>query len=344
MIRFNNDYNRGAHPEILNALLKTNTESYEGYGCDSWCKRAEQEIKKYLNRTDVNIHFLVGGTQTNRIVISAALKPHQSVISASTGHINVHETGAIENCGHKIHPLPHTDGKISAEQVSKEAAFYYCNKQKEHYVQPKMVYLSFPTEYGTIYSKEELEEISHVCKEYNLYLFIDGARLSYGLCAENAGVTLQDIAQLSDVFYCGGTKCGALFGEAVIITNPVLQEDFRNYMKQNGALLAKGWLLGIQFYTLFKNGLYFSIAKRANDYARKLKQAFAERGIQPYIDSPTNQQFFVLENGQIEKLGKKYTYEYEAEIDSGHSCIRLCTSWSTKECDIDELINDICML
>lgn len=341
MIRFNNDYNHGAHPRILEALMNTNEESYGGYGLDSWCEKAEQEIKKYLDCPEAAVHFLIGGTQANYTVISAALRPYQCVISADTGHIHVHETGAVENTGHKITALPAVEGKISAAQIAVEAENYRISGVQEHITQPKMVYLSFPTEYGTIYSLKELEEISGVCREYGLYLFVDGARLGYGLGSEKADVTMKDLARLTDVFYCGGTKCGALFGEAVVITNKALQEDFRSYMKQNGAMLAKGWLLGLQFYTLFQDGLYFEITRRADAYAMMIKEAFEKKGIPSYIESFTNQQFVVLENSMMEELGKKYIFEYEMKVDEEHSCVRFCTSWSTRAEEVEALVKDI---
>lgn len=341
MIRFNNDYNHGAHPDILAALAATNDESYGGYGLDPWCERAALEIKKYLDCPEAVVHFMVGGTQANFTVIAAALRPYQSVISADSGHIHVHETGAVENTGHKIQALPSKDGKITAEQIAAEAELYRTSNVQEHIPQPKMVYLSFPTEYGTIYSLRELTDIRAVCKEYGLYLFIDGARLGYGLGAEGADVTIKDIARLCDVFYCGGTKCGALFGEAVVFTAPELAVDFRSYIKQNGAMLAKGWLLGLQFYTLFKDGLYFDITRKAVSYAMQIKRAFEEKGIPAYIESWTNQQFVVLENSVMEKLAEHYIFEYEQKIDETHSCVRFCTSWSTKQEEIEALVADI---
>lgn len=341
MIRFNNDYSHGAHPEVLKALARTNDESYGGYGQDEWCEKAEGIIKNYLNCPQAAVHFLVGGTQANFTVIASALRPYQSVLSASTGHIHVHETGAVENCGHKVQTLAPVNGKITAEQIRGEAELYRVSEIPEHITQPKMVYISHPTEYGTIYSKRELEAISAVCREYGLYLFVDGARMGYGLGADGADVTLEDFARLADVFYIGGTKCGALFGEAVVIVNPLLQTDFRSYMKQNGAMLAKGWLLGLQFYTLFQNGLYFKITKKAVEYAMEIRRAFAEKGIPAYIESETNQQFVVLENTRMEALAEKYIFEFEKKIDDTHSCVRFCTSWSTKPEEVQQLTEDI---
>lgn len=344
MIRFNNDYNHGAHPAILEVLQNTNDESYGGYGIDCWCEKATEEIKKYLDCPEAAVHFLVGGTQTNYTVIASALRPFQSVISAESGHINVHETGAVENTGHKIHALPAKEGKITAQQIADEAEAYCISGIKEHITQPKMVYLSYPTEYGTIYSKAELQEISAVCKSYHLYLFIDGARMGYGLGSDKADVTLADLARYTDMFYIGGTKCGTLFGEALVITNPLLNEDFRSCIKQNGAMLAKGWLLGLQFYTLFKDGLYFEITKKAVGYAMQIKAAFAKKGIPAYIESFTNQQFVVVDNTQMEQLAKNYIFEFEKKIDDTHSCIRFCTSWYTKQEEIDALLADIELL
>ena len=339
MIRFNNDYNRSAHKKVLEAIINTAPESYGGYGIDPWCEKAEREIKKYLDCEKAKVHFLVGGTQANFTVITAALRSYQGVISADSGHIHVHETGAVENTGHKIHALPATDGKISAKQIADEARLYAESGVKEHITQPKMVYLSHPTELGTVYTLKELEEISAVCKEYSMYLFVDGARMAYGLAASD--VTAKDLARLCDVFYFGGTKCGAMFGEAVVITNPDLQTDFRSYIKQNGAMLAKGWLLGLQFATLFENGLYFELGKEAVELALKIKNAFVKKGIPLFVDSPTNQQFVVLSEAQMEKLSKNYVFEYENRVDDTHHCVRFCTGWSTKPEEVETLIKDI---
>ncbi len=338
MIRFNNDYSCGAHPRILNALAQTNTQSYGGYGLDEWCDKAQVEIKKYVGES-ADIHFLVGGTQTNVTVICACLRPFESVISAKSGHINVHETGAVEHAGYKITALEHTNGKICASQIDALMQEYEQSDIKEHIVTPKMVYISQSTEYGTVYTLAELEQIHNVCKRYGLYLFVDGARLGYACAVSD--VTLADLSRLCDVFYIGGTKCGALFGEAVVITNDSLKPYFRSYIKQNGAMLAKGWLIGLQFYTLFCDGLYFEITKSAVDKAKALKQAFAVAGIPSYIDSDTNQQFVVLENWLMDALSKKYLFEFETKIDDLHSCVRFCTAWYTEQSDINELINDI---
>lgn len=341
MIRFNNDYNRGAHPEILKALQDTNAISYGGYGKDEWCEKASAEIRKYLDCPQADVHFLVGGTQANYVVIESLLRPFQSVVCADTGHIHVHETGAVEHSGHKIQALPNTDGKISAAQVAEVAQLFVDSPVQEHITQPKVVYISFPTEYGTIYSKQELTDIYQVCRKYGLYLFVDGARLGYGLGSCKSDLTIADLAHNCDVFYCGGTKCGAMFGEAVVFTDPALSADFRSYIKMSGAMLAKGWLLGVQFYTLFKDGLYFDITRKADEYAMLIKEAFAKKGIPSFIESYTNQQFVILENSMIEKLNEKYIYEYDHKIDDDHACVRFCTAWSTREEDVQELISDI---
>ncbi len=342
MIRFNNDYNKGAHPEILKALLEINGEAYAGYGMDPWCEKAAGEILQLLNCPQAAVHFLTGGTQTNFTIISAALRPYQSVISADSGHINVHETGAVEHTGHKVNALPSNEqGKITADQIEELAKSYYTSEIREHFAQPKMVYLSFPTEYGILYSLEELAKISQVCRKYGMFLYVDGARLGYGLGSEKADVTMEDLAHLTDAFTCGGTKCGALFGEALVIANPQLNVDFRSFLKQNGAMLAKGWLLGVQFDVLFRDGLYFTITKQADAYAMRMKSAFHEAGIPSYLESFTNQQFVILPDEAAKNLKQRYTFEFEKKVDAHHSCVRFCTSWATKEEEVEALIKDI---
>ena len=340
-MRFNNDYNRGAHPAILKLLNETNDISYPGYGTDDWCKKASDEIRKHLGNADADIHFMEGGTQVNYTVIAAALRPYQGVISADSGHINVHETGAVENTGHKVLALPHTNGKITAEQIEKVAVDYEESGIPEHVVMPKMVYISFPTEYGTIYTKEELTAISRVCREHALYLFIDGARMGYGLGSPENDLTLADIAELSDVFYIGGTKCGALFGEAVVIMHPDLKLHFRSFIKQNGGMLAKGWLLGLQFYALFQDGLYFDITKEADRHAMAIRQAFLDKGMKLYIDSPTNQQFVLLTPAQAEKLAAEHVFEFEGKTEDGSIIARFCTSFATVQEETDALLRSI---
>ncbi|MBQ8893359.1 MAG: aminotransferase class I/II-fold pyridoxal phosphate-dependent enzyme [Clostridia bacterium] len=341
MIRFNNDYNHGAHPAILEALRKTNSESYGGYGLDPWCKKAAEAIKKEIGCPDAAVHFLVGGTQANYTVISAALRPFQSVIAADCGHIQVHETGAVEHIGHKIEVLPSANGKITAAQIAEKAELYRTSCVQEHITQPKMVYISYPTEVGSLYSKKELEEIRRVCDQYKLYLFVDGARMGYGLGSPESDLSAADLARLTDAFYFGGTKCGALFGEAVVLLHPALQEDFRSCIKQNGAMLAKGWLLGLQFHTLFENGLYFDITKRAVALALKIRDAFVCKGFKLYSNSHTNQQFIILDRATMEKLAEKYIFEFQEQIDENRIAVRFCTSWSTTEEEVNTLIKDI---
>ena len=344
MIRFNNDYSRGAHPAILKALADTNDTSYNGYGIDPWCEKAAAEIQKTVGRPDADVHFVIGGTQANFTAIAACLRAYQSVISPVTGHIHAHETGAVEHGGHKILTLPAENGKLSAAQIAAVAEEYRVSPIQEHITQPKMVYISFPTEYGTVYSLRELTDIRAVCDEYGLYLFIDGARLGYGLAAAGGDVTIQDIARLADIFYIGGTKCGALFGEAIVILNPELKPNFRSFIKQNGAMLAKGWLLGLQFYTLFHDGLYFDITRRAVEMAMDLKAAFTAKGIPSYMDSPTNQQFFILTKAQLAALEEKYVFEPDHPVDEDHDCVRFCVSWSTLPEEVEALKADVAAL
>lgn len=344
MIRFNNDYNCGCHPSILEALERTNAESYPGYGLDEWCERGAQAIKAHLGGIDADVHFMLGGTQANYTVIAAALRPYQGVASADCAHVNVHETGAVENTGHKILTCPAVNGKLTVEGLERIALDYAESGIKEHITQPKLAFISFPSEMGTIYSKRELLDLRAVCDRHNMYLYVDGARLSYGLTSPECDVTLADIARIADAFYVGGTKCGALFGEAVVLRNADLRENFRAYMKQNGGMLAKGWLLGLQFATLFEGNRYFDIARSANVEAARLREAFAARGIPLYVDSPTNQQFVVLTSAQMEALEGAYAFEYERRLDDDRHCVRFCTSWSTSPAGVDALIADIAKL
>lgn len=341
MVLFNCDYHEGAHPAIMERMMATNMEQTVGYGEDGHCAHAKELIRRAVEDSSVDVHFLVGGTQTNTTVIAAALRPYQGVVTAVSGHINCHETGAIESTGHKVIGLPSNDGKLTAKQIHDYYVWHKTNESYEHIVMPKMVYISNPTEYGTLYTKAELEEISKVCREDGLYLFLDGARLGYGLMAEENDVTLPDINRLCDVFYIGGTKCGALFGEAVVIRNDELKKDFRFMLKQRGGMLAKGRLLGIQFETLFENNLYFDICKHAITQAMRIKKVFADKNISFVIESPTNQQFPILEDSLIKKLGEKYGYEEDQRIDETHSSIRFCTSWATRTENVDALIKDL---
>lgn len=343
MIRFNNDYNHGAFESVLKELAATNGTSYAGYGEDEWCAKAERVIKKLVSNEDALIKFVPGATQANLVVISAALSPVQSVIAADTGHINCHEAASIENTGHKILELPNTDGKIDARQIAACAAAYYDGGTPEYLTEPKMVYLSFPTEKGTLYSKRELREISEVCKRYGMYLFVDGARMGYGLGSERNDLTLRDFAELCDVFYIGGTKCGALFGEALVITEASLKYRFKAHMKQNGAVLAKGWLMGLQFAVMLQNGEYFERTKRADELAMQIKTAFERKGVPFWVDSFTNQQFVILSDSQKEALAKGYYFEEEGTVPQG-TVVRFCTSWATTQAEVDALVSDIAKL
>lgn len=343
MIRFNNDYNHGAFESVLKELAATNGTSYAGYGEDEWCAKAESAIKKLVSNEDALIKFVPGATQANLVVISAALSPVQSVIAADTGHINCHEAASIENTGHKILELPNTDGKIDARQIAACAAAYYDGGTPEYLTEPKMVYLSFPTEKGTLYSKRELREISEVCKRYGMYLFVDGARMGYGLGSERNDLTLRDFAELCDVFYIGGTKCGALFGEALVITEASLKYRFKAHMKQNGAVLAKGWLMGLQFAVMLQNGEYFERTKRADELAMQIKTAFERKGVPFWVDSFTNQQFVILSDSQKEALAKGYYFEEEGTVPQG-TVVRFCTSWATTRAEVDALVADIAKL
>ncbi|MED4582737.1 low specificity L-threonine aldolase [Brevibacillus choshinensis] len=341
MIRFENDYTEGAHRRILERLWETNEEQTSGYGTDEHCEKARAYIRKACDVENADIHFLVGGTQTNTTMIASLLRPHQGVVSAITGHIAVHETGAIEATGHKVLTLPSEDGKIQAEQVKELYDAHWNDMTHEHMVQPGMVYISHPTENGTTYTKSELEALHKVCIECGLPLFLDGARLGYGLVSEECDLTMADIARLCDAFYIGGTKVGALFGEAVVIINDALKKDFRYMIKQKGGLLAKGRLLGIQFETLFEDGLYFEISHHAVEMAMMIRKAFAEKGFSFRYDSATNQQFPILPDDVREELGKKYSFSLWEKVDETHSVVRFCTSWATKKENVETLIEDI---
>lgn len=353
MIRFECDYGEGAHPEIMKALLETNMEQTPGYSTDCHCDRARDLIRRACCAPDACVEFLVGGTQANVTVIAACLKPYQGVLCAASGHINVHETGAMEAYGYKALTLKSPQGKITADQIRQAWEAHITDGSHEHTVQPGMVYLSWPTECGTLYTKEELTGISRACRECGLKLFVDGARCGYGLAAMPE-VTLKDLADLTDVFYIGGTKVGAFFGEAIVITNPELKKDFRYYIKQHGGMLAKGRLLGIQFETLFEGAypqgreeeafretLYYKIAHHGVRLAGKIREAFSQCGVSMGFDSDTNQQFPILTQEQMEKFREKYAFELWEKLEEGKAAVRFCTSWATKEEDVDALIKDI---
>ncbi|MGG1662074.1 threonine aldolase family protein [Brevibacillus sp. NRS-1366] len=341
MIRFECDYTEGAHKRILERLFETNEEQTPGYGMDEHCEKARAYIRKACDAENADIHFLVGGTQTNTTIIASILRPHQGAVSAVSGHIAVHETGAIEATGHKVLTLPSDDGKIQAEQVKELYDAHWNDVTHEHMVQPGLVYISHPTENGTTYSKSELEALSKVCRECGLPLVLDGARLGYGLASKDSDLSLADIARLCDVFYIGGTKIGALLGEAVVIMNDAVKKDFRYMIKQNGGLLAKGRLLGIQFETLFEDGLYYEISNHAVDMAMMIREAFADKGVSFRYESTTNQQFPILPNDLLIELGKKYSFSLWEKVDATHSAVRFCTSWATRKENVELLIEDI---
>ena len=344
MIYFNNDYSEGCLPEIMEKLCATNFEQTPGYGTDSYCMEAAAKIKKLCENDSAIVHFLVGGTQTNLTVIAAALRPYQAVISAVSGHINVHETGAVEATGHKVIGLASDDGKITAEQVEREACSQSEIMDPEHAVQPAMVYISNPTEYGTIYSLKELESLSAVCRKWGLSLFVDGARLGYGLTAKDNDVTLADMARLCDVFYIGGTKVGALFGEAVVITDPAINRDFRYMIKQRGGMLAKGRLLGVQFGVLMDNELYFKVASRANVLAEEIRSTLKKLGYGFMVENTTNQLFPILPDAVLEELEKEFCFSQMGRIDETHRAVRICTSWATREENVKHLCDALVKL
>lgn len=341
MIYFNNDYSEGCHEQVLKKLIATNMDQTYGYGEDEYCREASDRIRKLCSKEDLAVHFLVGGTQANLTVISAALRPHQGVLGAISAHINVHETGAVEATGHKVLWLPSDNGKITARQIDQTVKSHWADGAFEHMTQPKMVYISNPTELGTLYSLRELEEISEVCRKNKLYLFLDGARLGYGLAAQGNDVTLADLARLCDVFYIGGTKVGALFGEAVVISNPALAEDFRYIIKQHGGMLAKGRLLGVQFSALMENDLYFKISAYADRLADKIRDTLRELSVNFLVEGNTNQIFPILQDDLLDELSKKYAFTEQQRIDENHRAVRFCTSWATKEENVDALCEDL---
>lgn len=337
MISFESDYILGAHPEILKRLVSTNLEPLSGYGSDKYTEIAKKKIKKACNAPDADVWFITGGTQTNAVVIASMLERYEGVISADTGHIEAHEAGAVEYTGHKVLTLPHHMGKIDADELRAFTAAFYADANHEHMVPPGMVYISHPTEYGTLYSKDELTKISEVCREYGMTLFLDGARLGYGLASRSADLDLENIAALCDVFYIGGTKVGALCGEAVVFTKGNMPRHFLTLVKQQGALIAKGRLLGVQFDTLFTDDLYFKISENAIDKAEKLKKLLCDKGYEFFIDSPTNQQFVVIEDSALEKLRENVAVGFWEKPDDTHTVVRFATSWATTDEDIENL-------
>lgn len=339
MLHFENDYNKGAHPELLNALIETNDQGLSGYGTDSYCQQAADKIREVCSCPQAEVEFLVGGIQTNQVVISSMLASYEGVIAAETGHVSSHEAGAIEFSGHKVLTLPSHNGKLLASEVATYIETFYADGNYQHMVFPGMVYISHPTEYGTLYSKAELEELSKICKHYQIPLFIDGARLGYGLAAKDTDVDFPTIAALSDVFYIGGTKMGALAGEAVVFTKKNRPKQFTTIVKQHGALLAKGRLLGLAFDRFFTDNLYLKIGKHAIDLAEELKIILEEKGYSFYLKSPTNQQFIIVENTKLADLAKNVAYSFWEKYDDHHTVIRLATSWSTSREDVTALRN-----
>lgn len=339
MIYFESDYTEGAHPKILERLNETNMIQASGYGHDEFCESAKNKIRKTINCPNAQIQFITGGTQTNQIVIDTMLKPFEGVVSAQTGHVNSHEAGAIEYTGHKVIPIPQHEGKIDGTELNDYLETFFSDGNNEHMVFPGMVYISHPTEYGTLYTKNQLTKISSVCRKNNIPLFMDGARLGYGIMAKSTDLSLEDIAELCDVFYIGGTKCGALCGEAVVFTKNNMPLHFENLVKKHGALLAKGRLLGVQFDALFTDNLYLEISKNAIDTAEALKKALKEKGYRFLLDSPTNQQFVILENKFMEELKKSVKFNFWEKYDKDHTVVRFATSWSTKMENVEKLIN-----
>ena len=337
MIYFNNDYSEGCHEKVLEALTRTNLEQTPGYGEDIYCARAAEKIKAMCGREDMAVHFLVGGTQTNLTVIDAALRPHQGALCPVTGHIHVHETGAVEATGHKVLTVPSDDGKITAAQVAETVKLHWEDSSFEHMVQPKLVYISHPSEMGTLYTKKELEDLSETCHKLGLYLFLDGARLGYGLTANGTDVTIEDIARLCDVFYIGGTKVGALFGEAVCINAPALKEDFRYLIKQHGGMLAKGRLLGVQFDVLMTDDLYLKIAEHANALADQIRDTLNALQIPVQVPGITNQIFPIFSDAVLKELAKDFSFTEMGRGDENHRAVRFCTSWATTQENVQKL-------
>ena len=337
LISFANDYTAGAHPAVLQKLIETNAEALSGYGCDWYSDAAKKKIRAACGCPDAEVYFLVGGTQTNQVVLGSLLDDCEGALAAKTGHISVREAGAIEYTGHKVIALRSKDGKLSAGTVREYLTGYYADGGHGHMVYPGVVYITYPTEYGTLYSKKELTELYSVCKEYSLPLYIDGARLGYGLASSECDITLPELAGLCDAFYIGGTKVGALCGEAVVFTGTKAPRHFITKIKQHGALLAKGRLLGVQFDALFTDGLYMKISRHAIDMAMQLREILAERGYRFYVDSPTNQQFVILGDEEIERLRGRVDFSVWERYDEGHAIVRFATSWATTGEEIDGL-------
>ncbi|MBR4540329.1 MAG: aminotransferase class I/II-fold pyridoxal phosphate-dependent enzyme [Clostridia bacterium] len=341
MLSFENDYSEGAHPKLLQALMDTNLVQQVGYGEDEYSLRAKVKIRAACQDPEADVFFLVGGTQTNAVVIDGLLSGTEGVVAASTGHVNVHEAGAIEYTGHKVLTVPEKNGKIDAEDLRALLSAFYADPTHSHMVYPGAVYISHPTEYGSLYSLAELTALKDVCRAYGVPLFMDGARLGYGLMSYETDVTLPDIARLCDAFYIGGTKVGALCGEALVFPRHGAPKRFITHIKQHGAMVAKGRLIGVQFDALFTDGLYFDISRHAIDMTEKMKQGLAALGIAFFRPSPTNQQFVILENDVLERLKTQVRYSYWQPCDETRSVVRFAASWATREEDVDALLKII---
>ena len=341
MIYFNSDYLEGAHPRIMARLADTNMDQTPGYGEDAYCDRARDIIRGLCGAPDADVHFLVGGTQVNATVLTAALRPYQGVVSADTGHIAVHETGAVEAGGHKVLALPGVDGKITADQVDRLCRLHHGDESHEHMVMPAALYLSCPTELGTLYSRDELSALRDVCDRWRLVFYLDGARLGYGMAAAESTIDLPFLATVCDAFTIGGTKQGLLFGEALVITGDALRRDFRYMIKRGGGMLAKGRLLGVQFEEMLKDGLYMQLSRHAIHEAMRLKAALEALGVPFLVDSPTNQQFPILPDSLLDGLRERYGFATIQRVDDQHTAVRFCTSWATDPRHVDALIGDV---
>lgn len=341
MIRMECDYLEGAEPHVLEALIRTNGEQHPGYSTDALCERARGRVRAFLDAPDADVHFLVGGTQTNTVVIDAALRPHQGVLTAASGHINMHESGAIEACRHKVLALPCVQGKITAEAVEQALCDQAEDASFEHIVQPAMVYLSWPTECGTLYSRQELFDLYDVCRRHDIPLYIDGARLGYGLASPACDLTAAEIMAHCDVMYIGGTKIGLLFGEALAIRRPALKKDIRYLIKQHGGLLAKGRLLGAQFDAILEDDRYLAVSRHAVTEALRIREAFLSAGVALYFDSMTNQQFPILTRAELDAFDRGFTYDPWTRLPDGRWAVRFCTSWATRTEDVDLLLAEI---
>ena len=340
MIYFRNDYSEGAHPKVLQALVETNLVSTPGYGCDEYCACARELLRERFACPNADVHFLVGGTQTNLTAAAAFLRPWEAIIAADTGHIAVHETGAIEATGHKVYVVPGVDGKLTSDAI-RTAVRDHQTGTEEHMVLPRMVYVSDSTELGTIYTRAELQALSDTCRELGLYLYLDGARMAMALTAQGNDLVPEDFAQLCDAFYLGGTKNALLFGEALVIVNNALKPYFRNVMKQHGGMLAKGRLLGVQFTAILQDDLWLQTARHANELAQRLAAALTAMGVPLYAASPTNQVFPIFTNAQVEALRQNFSFEFIARVDENHSAIRFVTSWATRPEDVETLLEAV---